>query len=303
MVNSIYSIRSNNWTYKNEMNNVFMQSKQIRNHGVHLFSESFGSSDDIPILLIMGAMSSGIWWSEAFCCQLAAVGRHVIRYDHRDTGKSTSYEPGQSNYSVEDLADDAFCVLDGYGIQSAHVVGMSLGGYLAQLMALKQPQRIKSLTLIASERLAEADSTMPEIDPSVLNYHAKASELDWTNREAVVEYQVGAWRLLSGSAHPFDESLIRELAGADFDRTPNPTTAFNHALLKGGEQWLGRLGEITAPTLIIHGTEDLILPYAHALALEAEIPHAELLTLHGTGHELHPDDWSEMIESIKQHTA
>ncbi|HEY9622927.1 MAG TPA: alpha/beta fold hydrolase [Crinalium sp.] len=280
-----------------------MKSKQISHNGVQLFSESFGSPDDAPILLIMGAMSSGVWWSEAFCHQLAAVGRYVIRYDHRDTGQSTSYEPGQSSYSVEDLADDAFCLLDGYGLESAHMVGMSLGGYLAQLMALKQPQRVKSLTLIASERLAEADPTLPEIDPSVLNYHAKAGELDWTNRGAVIEYQVGAWRLLSGSAHTFDESLIHELAGADFDRTPDPTTAFNHALLGGGEQWLGRLGEIAAPTLIIHGTEDPVLPYAHALALKAEIPQAELLTLQGTGHELHPGDWPVIIEAIQQHTV
>jgi pimeloyl-ACP methyl ester carboxylesterase len=97
------------------------------------------------------------------------VGRYVIRYDHRDTGRSTSYEPGQISYSVEDLADDVCCILDGYGIQTAHAMGMSLGGYLAQLIALKHSQRIKSLTLIASERLAEIDSTMPGIDPSVLN--------------------------------------------------------------------------------------------------------------------------------------
>jgi pimeloyl-ACP methyl ester carboxylesterase len=280
-----------------------MNSKQISNNGVHLFSESFGSPDSTPILLIMGATASGIWWPEEFCGQLAAIGRYVIRYDYRDTGRSTSYEPGQINYSVEDLADDAFCVLDGYGIQGAHVVGMSLGGFLAQLMALKYPQRIKSLTLIASERLAEADSAMPGIDPSVLNYHAKANDLDWTNREAVIEYQIGAWRLLTGSAHLFDESLIRELAAADFDLTPNPTTAFNHALLKGGEKWLNRLAEITVPTLVIHGTEDLVLPYAHGLALQAEIPNAELLTLPGTGHELHPNDWFIMIEAIQQHTA
>ncbi len=159
------------------------------------------------------------------------------------------------------------------------------------------------MTLIASERLAEADPTMPGIDSSVLNYHAKASELDWTNREAVIEYQVGSWRLLSGSAHSFDESIIRELAGADFDRTPNPTTAFNHALLQGTEKWLNRLDEIAAPTLVIHGTEDPVLPYAHAKALKAEIPNAELLTLPGTGHELHPDDWFVMIEAIQQHTA
>jgi pimeloyl-ACP methyl ester carboxylesterase len=280
-----------------------MKSKQISNNGVHLFSESFGSPNDTPILLIMGAMASAVWWPEDFCRQLADLGRYVIRYDHRDTGRSTSYEQGKISYSVEDLADDAFCVLDGYGIKSTHVVGMSLGGFLAQLMALKNPQSVKSLTLIASERLAEADPAMPGIAPSVLSYHSKASELDWTNREAVIEYQIGAWRLLSGSAHKFDESIVRELAGADFDRTPNLMTTFNHATLQGGEKWVGRLDEIAAPTLVIHGTEDPVLPYAHGLALKAEIPNAVLLTLSGTGHELHRDDWSVIIEAIKRHTA
>jgi pimeloyl-ACP methyl ester carboxylesterase len=282
-----------------------METKQIANHDIHLFSESFGSPNNTPILLIMGAMASGIWWPEAFCQQLADLDRFVIRYDHRDTGRSTSYELGHIHYSVEDLADDAFCVLDGYGIQSAHLVGMSLGGFLAQLMALKHPQRVKSLTLIASEPLAESDPTIPGIDPSVLEYHAKASELDWANREAVIEYQIGAWRLMSGSAHPFDESAIRELAGTDFDRTPNLMTTFNHALLQeGGEKWFNRLHEIAVPTLIIHGTEDCVLPYAHSLALQAEIQDAVLLPLPGTGHELHRSDWSVILEAIgKQSVA
>jgi pimeloyl-ACP methyl ester carboxylesterase len=279
-----------------------MQSQQICHHKVSLFSESFGSPQNPAILLMMGATASAVWWSEEFCHQLAEAGRYVIRYDYRDTGRSTSYEPGTSNYSIEDLADDAFCVLDGYNIQSAHIVGMSLGGFLAQLMALKHPQRIKSLTLIASERLVD-DPAMPGIDPSVLSYHAKSSEIDWTNREAVVDYQVGAWRLLNGSAHSFDEAMIRTLAITDFDRTPNLMTTFNHALLQGGEQWFDRLDEIAAPTLVIHGTEDLVLPYAHALALQAEIPNAVLLTLPGTGHELHRDDWSVIVEAIQQHTA
>jgi pimeloyl-ACP methyl ester carboxylesterase len=277
-----------------------MESKWIDYNGVRLFSESFGTPGDPPILLIMGAMASAVWWAEDFCYQLAALGRYVIRYDHRDTGRSTSYEPGHIHYSVEDLADDAFCVLDGYGLQSAHLVGMSLGGFLAQLMALKHPQRVKSLTLIASERLADTDPTMPGIDPSVLEYHAKASELDWANREAVIDYQIGAWRLISGSAHPFDESAIRELAGADFDRTPNLMTTFNHALLQGGEKFSNRLSEIAVPTLIIHGTEDRILPYVHGLALQAEIQDAVLLSLPGTGHELHQGDWSVILEAIEK---
>ncbi|BAU15696.1 alpha/beta hydrolase fold protein (plasmid) [Leptolyngbya sp. NIES-3755] len=279
-----------------------MQSKPIRHNDVSLFSESFGVPQDPALLLIMGAAASAVRWSEEFCGQLADGGRYVIRYDHRDTGRSTSYEPGTSNYSVEDLADDAFYVLDGYNIQSAHIVGMSLGGFLAQLMALKHPQRIKSLTLIASERLVD-DPAMPGIDPSVLSYHAKSSEIDWTNREAVMNYQVGAWQLLNGSAHPFDEAMIRKCAIADFDLTPNLMTTFNHALLQGGEQWFDRLDEITAPTLVIHGTEDPVLPYVHGLALQAEIPNAVLLTLPGTGHELHRDDWLVILEAIQQHTA
>lgn len=279
-----------------------MEGRWISHNGVRLFSESFGTPGDPPILLIMGAMSSAVWWAEDFCGQLAALERYVIRYDHRDTGRSTSYELGHIHYSVEDLADDAFYVLDGYGLQSAHLVGMSLGGFLTQLMALKHPQRVKSLTLIASEPLADGDPAIPGIDPSVLEYHAKANELDWANREAVIDYQIGAWRLMSGSAHPFDESAIRELAGADFDRTPNLMTTFNHALLEGGDQWFNRLHEIAVPTLIIHGTEDRVLPYAHSLALQAEIQDAVLLSLPGTGHELHQDDWSVILEAIEKQT-
>lgn len=280
-----------------------MKSQRIRKDGVDLFSESFGKPNDTPILMIMGAMVSSVWWPEEFCVQLSNPGRHVIRYDHRDTGRSTSYEPGSTHYSTEDLADDAIRILDGYEIESADVVGMSLGGFLAQLIAIKNPDRVKSLTLIASERLAEADPAMPGIDPSIIDYHSKAGELDWTNREAVVDHQVGAWRLLSGPARQFDESFVRELARADFDRTPNLLTTFNHTTLQGGESWFGRLGEILAPTLVIHGTHDCVLPYAHGLALKAEIPNATLLTLEGAGHELHRDDWPTIIGAIRQHTA
>ena len=279
-----------------------MRDHQIDANGISLYSEAFGDAGDPPVLLIMGAMASGVWWPEDFCRELAGRGRYVIRYDHRDTGRSTSYGPGQASYTVEDLADDAVRVLVGYGISQAHLVGMSLGGYLSQIVALKYPGRVLTLTLIASERLAAADPSMPSMDPSILEYHAKAAELDWSDREAVVEYQVGAWRLLSGSAHPFDEDAMRALAAADFDRTPNPRTAFNHATLGDAERWVGRLHAITAPALVIHGTEDPVLPYAHGLALRDALPNATLLTLEGTGHELHRSDWSVILDAIERHT-
>lgn len=280
-----------------------MRTQYIETEGVSLYSESFGRTTDRPVLLIMGAMSSAVWWPEDFCRQLAGLGRHVIRYDHRDTGRSTCYPAGTAGYSVEDLADDAVRVLGGHGIGDAHIVGMSLGGFLAQLVALKHPQRVRSLTLIASERLAAADPGMPPMDPAILDYHQRAGELDWADRETVVAHQIGAWRLLAGSAHEFDEAAIRALAGADFDRTPSLMTTFNHAALTGGEAWFGRLDEISAPTLIIHGTDDPVLPYAHGLALKAAIRNSTLLTLKGTGHELHREDWPCIIQAIAQHTA
>jgi pimeloyl-ACP methyl ester carboxylesterase len=120
---------------------------------------------------------------------------------------------------------------------------------------------------------------------------------------AVVEYQVGAWRLLSGSAHPFDEAAIRALADADFDRTSDFLSAFNHATLGDADSWAGRLDEVIAPSLIIHGTEDPVLPYEHGLALHAALGHSTLLTLTGTGHELHQADWPVILDAIEQHTA
>ena len=141
------------------------------------------------------------------------------------------------------------------------------------------------------------------MDPSIIDYHASAAELDWSDRDAVVYYQIGAWRLHSGSAHAFDEQAIRAMAEADFDRTPNLLTTFNHAALGDAIGWVDRLDEIDVPALVVHGTEDPVLPYAHALALEAVLPKASLLTLEGTGHELHRADFPAILDAVGQHTA
>lgn len=280
-----------------------MESRMLEIDGVSLHCETLGSATHPPILLIMGAMSSAVWWPEGLCRRLAEVGRYVIRYDHRDTGRSTSFAPGTNAYSVEDLADDAVRVLRGHRVESAHVVGMSLGGFLAQLVALKHPGRVRSLTLIASERLADTDPDMPGMDPAILDYHQRAGQLDWEDCDAVLNYQTGAWRLLSGSAHEFDENAIREMARADFKRTPDLRCMFNHATLAGGQQWLGRLAELCVPTLIVHGSEDPAIPYAHALALKEAIRDSKLLTLEGSGHELHPEDWPTIIRALERHTG
>jgi pimeloyl-ACP methyl ester carboxylesterase len=270
--------------------------------GTILAAESFGDPADPAVLLIMGAMASGVWWPGEFCRRLAAYGRFVIRYDHRDTGGSTAGEPGAVWYTTEDLADDALRVLDAFGVAHAHLVGMSLGGFLAQLVALKAPERVLTLTLIASERLAPADPAIPGMSPEISAYHGAAAGLDWSDRAAVIEYQVGAWRLLNGPAHPFDEAGIRALAETDHDRTPDPLTPLNHALLGDVDSWYGRLDEIVQPALIVHGTHDPVLPFANAEALLRDLPHAELLSLPGTGHELHPHDWPVILDALRRHT-
>ncbi len=162
---------------------------------------------------------------------------------------------------------------------------------------------MKSLTLIASERLADADPDMPAFDPAIIEYHQRAESLDWSDRDAVVAYQVGAWRINSGTAHAFDAEKIQNIAELNFDRTPNILTTFNHTTLGGGERWLGRLNEIAVPTLIIHGTEDPVLPYVHGLALKDAIRGSKMLTLEGTGHELHHEDWPRIIRAIKGQTS
>ena len=125
--------------------------RMVRSGEVRLATQAFGELAHSPVLLIMGATASMLGWPDAFCHALAGEGLHVIRYDHRDTGRSTALPLGTADYAVEDLAADALAVLNGYGLADAHVVGMSLGGYLAQMLAVAHPGRIRSLVLVASE--------------------------------------------------------------------------------------------------------------------------------------------------------
>jgi pimeloyl-ACP methyl ester carboxylesterase len=282
-----------------------MSEKLYKINGVELCTESFGNPQNPAILLIMGAMCSMVYWDEQFCQQLADTGRFVIRYDNRDVGRSTVYEPGISHYTVNDMADDAFGVLDAYGIDRAHLVGLSLGGMIAQIMAVKFPQRVLTLTLIATSIFGDddVDRGLPPMDERILEYHASGAALDWSDEEAVADYLVAGSALLCGSRHTFDKMRAYKQVRAEIKRANNLLSMFNHALLKGDRFYEGKLKGIRIPALVIHGTEDTILPYAHGLALAAEFPHASLLTLEGTGHEIHSDDWSTIINAISQHTS
>lgn len=134
-----------------------MTEKAVVANGAEIMTAATGDPDDPPVLLIMGVMASMLWWPDAFVAALAGTGRYVIRYDNRDTGRSTHWAPGQPGYSFSDMVDDAVAVMDGYGSASAHVVGMSMGGMIAQQVALRYPDRVRSLTILSSSPLDVKD--------------------------------------------------------------------------------------------------------------------------------------------------
>lgn len=278
-----------------------MSQKIIKKDDVELCTESFGNPEDPCILLIMGATASMVWWDEEFCQRLSNHHRFVIRYDNRDVGCSTCYEPGNPQYTVPDMADDAIAILDEYGIERAHLVGMSLGGMIAQIIAIKYSNRVISISAIASGIWDDLPE-LPQTDQKILEYHQKASSLDWNDQKAVIEYMAGGWRLLSGSAHPFDEKRALRLAEIEVKRAKSFLSMFNHALLKGGEELYGQASQIKVPFLIIHGTEDPVLPFIHAEVMHNTIKHSELLRLEGSGHEIHYAEWDRIIAAILKHT-
>lgn len=279
-----------------------MNEKIIQVNGVDICTESFGNPTNPAVLLIMGATASMIWWDEVFCQKLADNGRFVIRYDSRDVGRSVVYEPGNPQYSIDDMVDDAAGVLDAYGIDQAYIMGMSLGGMIAQLLALKYPQKVRTLTLVASSVFSPENPDLPPIGEKILAYHAKAGSVNWGDVQTATAFMAEGWGLLTGSKRAADKERAYQLAEQEVKRANNLLSMFNHSLLKGGDSYFGRIKEINVPTLVIHGTEDPVLPYEHGLALVKEIPHAQLLTLEGAGHEVHSDDWDTIIHSILKHS-
>jgi len=279
------------------------QDEIVHANGVDLCIDAFGDPTHPAILLIMGSSGSMDWWEKDFCERLAAGSRFVIRYDQRDTGRSVSYPPGVPPYTFRDLAADAIGLLDSLGINRAHLVGISMGGAIAQLVALDQPDRVASLTLISTSPAGPGEPDLPGMSEDTLAQF-ETSEPDWSDRAAVIDYMLHLARASASDSRPFEEAAFRDLAGRVFDRTANIASSMtNHNVMDSGDRWRERLGEIQVPTLVVHGTEDPVLLYAHGVALASEIRGAELLTLDGTGHELPRAVWGVVVPAILTHTS
>jgi pimeloyl-ACP methyl ester carboxylesterase len=273
----------------------------VRANGVDLCVQTFGDPAYPAILLIHGAATSMLGWEDRFCKRLAADSRFIIRYDHRDTGRSVAYGPGAPPYALRDLVADAIGLLDAFNVETAHLGGRSMGGGIAMLAALDYPDRVASLILVGTSL---GGSDLPPMSEDFLAYISGAGRPDWSDREAVIDHVIGLLRVYSGGLGHFDEAAMRDLVGRDVDRTVNiASNQINHFVIDVGEPFRDRLGEISAPTLVVHGAEDPVFPLGHALALEKEIPGAELLTLEQTGHELPRAVWDVVIPAILRHTS
>ena len=279
-----------------------MTERMIEANGVELCTEAFGDHGDPAVLLVMGVGGSMLWWEDDFCRMLAGRRRFVIRYDHRDTGRSATCPPGRPGYTGADLENDAVRVLDGYGVHAAHVVGVSAGGGFAQLLALDFADRVRSLVLISTCPATPGDRDLPSPTDDFIKFVATA-RVDWADSDSVIDYLVDYSRVLCGHQRRFDEEACREFVRRDVARTRNVAALQNHDAMKDHPRAYPALSSITAPTLVIHGTADPMFPPRHGEALAAEIPGAQLSFLEGAGHGIDQADWNTVASAIVEHTT
>ncbi|WP_043631159.1 alpha/beta fold hydrolase [Nonomuraea candida] len=296
-------------------------AKFITSGKLRLWAERFGHPGDPVALLVMGTSTPGAGWPDAFVETLVAGGRQVIRFDHRDTGRSDHVDFTADPYTLADLAGDALAVLDAYGVEAAHVVGVSLGGAVAQWLAVHRPGRVATLTVIMSSPMgAEAGpvweralsgrepdpADLPPPAPRFLEHLMRAAALPRTTREQHLAAGLETWRVLSGEALPFDEEAARRLVEESYDRAADPGAALNHDLAGRimTEDRRAALSSVKAATLVVHGTEDPLLPLPHGAAVAAAIPHARLEAVAGMGHSfLSPGLPRRIAELVLRHTG
>ena len=289
---------------------------QVAANGLELEYETFGSASDPSILLIMGLGMQLIAWPQPFCEELAEKGFHVIRYDNRDTGFSTKFDgvkapglpallvrsflrlPIRVPYTLYDMAEDATGLLDALDIPSAHIVGASMGGMIAQNLAARFPERVRSLTSIMS---TSGHRSLPGADPLV-SRHLFRSRPTSADREAVIAHNMRTLELIGSPAYPIDEDTRREMTSLSFDRCFYPAGFPRHvaAIVQDGDR-RERLGMISAPTLVIHGREDRLVPLAGGIDTAEHVPGARLEIIDGMGHNLPAALGPTLGEMITEH--
>jgi pimeloyl-ACP methyl ester carboxylesterase len=287
-----------------------MAEESAHVNGIDIVYETIGDPSDPPLLLVMGLGMQLIHWDRELCEELAGRGFRVIRFDNRDAGRSTKIAAPVPNimrgmaglrieapYRLDDMADDAFGLLDHLGIEAVHLVGASMGGMISQTMAIRRPERVLSLTSIMSTT-GERRAGRPKLRVwSVLTRRAP------TSRDAYVEHFVRVFRMIGSKGFPVDEQRIREVAAVSFERGHHPEGAGRQlaAIIASGDR-TERLRELRMPTLVVHGRADPLVPFRGGRATARAIPGARLLAIPGMGHDLPREVWPQVVDAIVETT-
>lgn len=286
----------------------------VQANGLRIEYDTFGDPAHPPVLLVMGLAGQMVAWDEEFCARLAARGFYVIRFDNRDIGRSTWLEhepvpnimalvravrrglPFRVPYRVPDMARDALALLDALGVASAHVVGVSMGGMMAQSMAIQAPERVRTLTSVMSHT-GEADLPHPHWRASAALFVPAPRTTETALRRAVE-----VWRILNGRRMPVDLARTRAQAELALRRGRNPAgTTRQLAAILASPSRADDLRRLTVPTLVIHGQEDPLVPLEGGIRTARHVPGAELEVVPRMGHALPPPLWDRLIDRIVRH--
>lgn len=282
-----------------------MAERMIDIGTAELCVETFGDPDRPAVLLIAGAASSMLSWADGFCERLAGASHHVIRYDQRDTGRSTCDPPGKPSYADPDLVSETVALLDALELSKAHLFGMSMGGGITQQVALDHPDRVESIILTGSTPGGPGPfyDDLPRPAPVIrASFAEEQPDPDWGDRAAVITWLIEAERPYAGSAG-FDEAAWLDIASRTYDRARSIASLNNHFLAGEGPPWRRRLGSLRTPTLVLHGADDPMFP-GHGEFLAREIPGAELIMLDRVGHETPPRfAWDRVVSEIGRRTG
>jgi pimeloyl-ACP methyl ester carboxylesterase len=268
---------------------------QARANGIDLEYESIGDDHAPPLVMIMGLGSQLIIWPDDLCRMLAARGFRVIRYDNRDVGLSSKPTGG---YTLDDMADDCAGLLDALDLRDAHLLGASMGGFIAQLVAIRHPRRVRSLAIMMSSTGArDVGSADPDILPRLMMPAP-------TERAAYIDYRVSISRRLSSPGYPFDEARVRTLSAAAYDRCFFPLGAQRQlAAVMMSSDRTAELASVRVPTLVLHGDKDPIVHLSGGEAVARAIPGAKLRVFPGMAHDLPAALWREYADAIADNAA
>jgi pimeloyl-ACP methyl ester carboxylesterase len=285
-------------------------------NGIQIEYETFGDLSGQPLLLIIGLGGQMIHWDDDICKDFAARGHYVIRFDNRDVGLSTKFgkagvptlpeifgkllrgEKVNPPYTLDDMANDALALLDALHISKAHVCGMSMGGMIAQTIAIRSPQRVLSLTSIYS---TTGNPQVPQPKPEII---AILTAPPPDERQAFIEHMLRLMKTISGPRFPPDETWTRKIMGETYDRSFYPEGAARQlvAILTQGNR-VSALSSVKVPSLVIHGTSDPLVSVEGGKDTARAIPGAELMLIEGMGHDLpHGGAWPMIVEAITKHT-